>query len=227
LKEFELNIFNAQRDEDKWMEYVRGHAAVLEHLGIDQLTSFKPQPCENPNQYVITARNADGFVVGGVRIQKSHPNFRFPVQEAIEEFDPLINKYVEAEMKKGTCELCGLWVARDHGRLGLAHYLMKCSIAFCTKLEINSAFGLSSPFAINIFKSIGYEELNDLGENGKFIYPTPEFVSTVILIKDVVNVPHAEEKHRQKIFEIREKSVFQDIDTYNDQSVKLFYNLSI
>jgi hypothetical protein len=227
LKEFELTIFNAQQEEEKWMEYVRGHAAVLNHLGIDQLTSFKPQPCQNPNQFVLTARNTDGFVVGGVRIQKQHDNFKFPVQEAIEEIDPKINVLINFEKSQGTCELCGLWVARDHGRLGLAHFLMKSSIAYATHIDINSAFGLSSPFAINIFRAVGYEELTELGDNGTFIYPTPEFVSTVILIRDLKNVPNAEEIHRQKIFEIRKKLTFQDIDIYNNQEIKIHYNFPL
>lgn len=225
MKEFKLEIFNAQRDEEKWNEYVHGHAAVLQHLGIDQLTSFKPEPCTNPGQYVITARNMDGFVVGGVRIQKAHPAFKFPVQEAIEIFDAKITSYIKEEEKRGTCELCGLWVAKDHGRLGLAHFLMKSAVAICQHLKIQSAFGLSSPYAINIFKAIGYEVITSLGDEGTFVYPTPEFVSSVIIISDITNVPKAEEAHRKKIFEIRDKLQFVDLDTYNNQPITLHYNL--
>ena len=227
MNEIQIEIFHAIKNPEKWVEYTSGHASVLEHFGVKNLNSFKSTPCEHPEEYVLTARNLDGALLGGIRIQLYNPDFKLPVVQALEGLDPRVNQVIFSDLDKGVAELCGLWIARDHGRLGLAHYLIRAAIAYCPLLNAGIIYGISSPFAINIFLSLGYVVMSDVGNDGTYLYPTEEFLSTMVFVPNTRTLEFAEEQHRQIMLYLRLHQTCTLSHIHKETECLVHYNLSI
>jgi hypothetical protein len=227
VKEIKIEIFHAINQPELWQEYTNGHASVLQHFGVKNLKSFKTSICTHPEEYVITARNSDGALLGGIRIQNHHIQHKLPVVDALDGLDPKVNAIIEADIHKGISELCGLWVARDHGRLGLAHYLIRAAIAYCPIIHGHIIYGISSPFAINIFLSLGYIIMKDVGDNGTYLYPTPEFTSTMVVVPNTNTIEFAEEEHRKIMFALRMQPKQTIVHFHKNHECTVFYDLTM
>jgi len=209
-----------------WKNYVEGHAQVLRDFGIEVLTSYGEDWIHNPNVYLISATDENGKTVGGIKVHKTHSEYQLPVQAAIGELAPEINQMINSASLHGAGEICGLWIAKEAGRRGLAHYLTRIAIAICPSIGVKTIFGISSPFTLNMFLSLGYEKMSALGENGDFWYPTPEFLSTAVCIEDTVLLPTADEEHRSRIFSLRVQPTQKHTENHLNIITEIEYNLS-
>jgi hypothetical protein len=206
--------------------YVDGHAQVLLDFGIEVLDSYGEEWADNPNVRLIIAKDETGKAVGGIKLHKFHSNYRLPVQQAISEESPELDKMIEARLSVGVGEICGLWISKDVSRRGLAHYLTKVAIAICEAEKTEIIFGISSPFTLNMFTSLGYEVIHSLGNDGSYFYPTPDFISTAVAIYDTIKLPLAEAEHRERIFSLRTKPIQSEMETHGGVQTYIHYNLS-
>lgn len=225
MKEIKIEIFHAASNVDKWSEYTHGHASVLDQFGVKNLNSFKSTPCEHPQEYVLTGRNMDGALMGGIRIQLYNSAFKLPVVQAMEGLDGRVNDLMMMDVDKGIAELCGLWISRDHGRHGLAHYLIRAAIAYCPLLNAGIIYGISSPFAINIFLVLGYVVMEGVGDRGTYLYPTKDFLSTMVVVPNTYTLEYAEQMHRDVMFFLRTNPICSLSHIHRETTCLVHYNL--
>lgn len=223
----EITIHKAVENPNICSEYLAGHAQVLLDFGINVLTSFSESWFENPGVYVIIARNENAELLGGIKIHKYSAIYPLPVVKGLIENTPEIENIIEASQPLKSGEICGLWISKNSGRKGLANYLSRVAIAMCPNLLINHVYGISSPFTLNMFLGMGYTIIENLGENGYFDYPTPEFRSAAVEIRDTNSLQSASEENKSRIIDIRKNLKFRSIEIHNDIETEINYNLSL
>lgn len=219
--------FNAIKKIELWRDYMEGHANVLRDFGITSLTSHKNDWIENPNVFVIVAINEEEKLIGGIKLHTFHEDFKLPVEQAIGDLEPTIHSRIQIASKNGVGEICGLWIAKESGRIGMAHFLSRAAISLCSYTSTQTIFGISSPFTLNMFLQLGYEVITELGDNGNFIYPTPDFLSTAVIIKNTMTLPQAAENHRERIQSLRINPIQTHTEDHLGNQITIAYNLSL
>lgn len=217
---------HAKTNSKYWEMYVHGHAQVLRDFGIEVLDSYGEDWGQNPNVRLIIATDTNGQAVGGIKLHKVHGDFLLPVQIAIGEDSPLLNELIETDAPKGVGEICGLWISNSFSRRGLAYYLTRVAIAICKTEETRVIYGISSPFTLNMFQSLGYEVIRELGEKGNYHYPTADFISTAVSIRDTFGLPTAESTHRDRILSLRQSPIQSAQELHGGVETLIHYNLS-
>jgi hypothetical protein len=220
------HALNATSNKEYWQKYVQGHAQVLHDFGVDVLDSYGDEWAENPNVRLIIAEDEEGNAVGGIKLHKVHPNYLLPVQQAIGEESPQLNVLIDKYSPEGVGEICGLWISNKVGKRGLAYFLTRVAIAICEAEGITVIFGISSPFTLHMFQSLGYEVMRELGDNGNYFYPTQEFLSTAVAIYDAINLPLAEKDHRARVLSLRNEPIQSALERHGDAQTFIHYNLS-
>lgn len=224
-----VRIVKAIDDVEATEKYIYGHHKVLESYGITKVTSADRSWALNPQVYLILFESMDDFrVLGGGRIQLRTENFPLPFEIAIKEIDPKIIPYMAEFKDYEVAEYCGLWNSREVAGYGIGSiYLVRVGIAILPQMKLKKLFGLSSPVTLSISKSVGYEVITSLGDNGSFYYPKEGLIATALEIVDIVNLPNASELEREYIFDLRNKMNFNTVESGPRGKMELQFELQI
>lgn len=224
-----VRIIRAIDDVDATEKYIYGHHKVLESYGITKVTSADRSWALNPHVYLILFESLEDFrVLGGGRIQLRSSNFPLPFETAIVDIDPRIVPFMDEFGDLEVAEYCGLWNSREVAGYGIGSiYLVRVGIAILPQLKLKKLFGLSSPVTLSISKSVGYEVISSLGDNGSFYYPKEGLIATALEIKDIDNLPLANPAERDYIFDLREKINFKTVESGPRGEMELQFELKI
>ena len=120
---------------------------VLRIFNVTKITSAEAKWTKNPGSCVIVAEDKEtGELLGGIRMQKVHPEHPLPIEDAIGELDPLVRELVDIHRPEGAGELCGLWNSRDVKGMGLSVILTEIGIAMTEQMSIKTVFGICADF---------------------------------------------------------------------------------
>ncbi|WP_114752420.1 hypothetical protein [Pleomorphovibrio marinus] len=224
-----VRIIRAIDDVDATEKYIYGHHKVLESYGITKVTSADRSWALNPHVYLILFESMEDFrVLGGGRIQLRTINFPLPFETAIMDIDPRIVPFMDEFGDLEVAEYCGLWNSREVAGYGIGSiYLVRVGIAILPQLRLKKLFGLSSPVTLSISKSVGYEVISSLGDNGSFYYPKEGLIATALQINDIDKLPLANPAERDYIFELREKINFKTTESGPRGKMELQFELKI
>jgi hypothetical protein len=183
----------------------------------------------NPHVYLILFESVeDHRILGGGRIQLRTNNFPLPFEQAIREIDPKIEEYLSDFRDLEVAEYCGLWNSREVAGYGIGSiYLVRVGIAILPQLNLKKLFGLSSPVTLSISKSVGYEVISFLGDNGSFYYPKEGLIATALEINDIDELSHAQDTERGYIFDLRKKINFNTVESGPKGEMELQFELQI
>jgi hypothetical protein len=202
--EVKIRVFRAVDETEICQKYLEGHRNVLEIHRILQVTSNNDEWLKNPSVYAITAESIiDNELYGGIRVQKVGGTQRLPVEIAIEKMDPHISDLIRKYAVNGAGELCGLWNSPKVSGKGLSFLLTRMGISIVNQLQIKTMFGICAELTLPMFKKVGYEIEESLGDKGVFPYPRPDLPAFALIIKDTTTLEKADEVEREKIFELR------------------------
>lgn len=212
--EIDLRIrsFRAIDDRLACIKYVEGHEKVLEEYGVPKVTSAKAQWIDNPDVYPIVAESKDGYnVYGGARIQIRNQQQILPVEDALREIEPRFENYIQRELDKGrkVAELCGLWNSKAIAGRGVSWLLTKACVAkagvtLAQRLKIDTLLVFCSPFTVQMVRNVGFVVETSLGNEGKFEYPKPDMLATLLVCNDLDILQAAQESDRLDVFSLRE-----------------------
>jgi hypothetical protein len=224
-----VRIVKAIDDVEATEKYIYGHHKVLESYGITKVTSADRSWALNPQVYLILFESMDDFrVLGGGRIQLRTENFPLPFETAIKDIDPKVIPYMADFKDYEVAEYCGLWNSREVAGYGIGSiYLVRVGIAILPQLRLKKLFGLSSPVTLSISKSVGYEVIKSLGDNGSFYYPKEGLIATALEIVDIENLPYATDTEREYIFDLRYKMNFNMVESGPRGKMELQFELQI
>ncbi len=222
-------IFRAFRavDEPKsCIEFHEGHTKILVELGILNLTSNVPLWMEDEDVLVISALDAmSGELVGGIRLHKYNSKFPLPVVEAVKAQDHRVLELFESLKESGAVESCGLWNSKKVFGRGISPLLARCSIALSASLNPRNVFCFSAPYTLRMIMRLGFSYVEEVGDNGKFNYPTEKFVSTILRIEDLYSLERADAQERERIFSLMQSPVQEHLESSQGKELLVNYNL--
>lgn len=200
-----IKIYRAIDEPELCRQYLVGHREVLEVYGITKITSNNDDWVSNPKVYVISAESTEtNELLCGIRVIKVGGTQPLPVETAIGILDARIYDLVKNNSRDGAGELCGLWNSRKVAGKGLSYLLVRMGISVLNQLEIHTMFGICAELTLPMFKAVGFEVEELLGNKGTFYYPKSDLLAYALIIRDTINLDKADETERKKIFNMRQ-----------------------
>lgn len=186
-----VKAFWAKENPELCEKYALGHEKVLKDLGIPIISSADRSWFDNPDVVAIIAIDENtGQAIGGARIQFYNKEFMVPMVHALIKKEPQIVDYAKALAETGsTAEICGLWNALDMRGTGLSAILTKACIAkagvaLARYLGIDNILVFCASYTKRLLDPYGFEVVTSLGDNGRFFYPTSDYISYVTVRTD-------------------------------------------
>ncbi|SFB52717.1 hypothetical protein [Algoriphagus aquimarinus] len=222
---FKLIAFKAVDDPERCQKFIEGHRQVLESIGVKKVTSANDLWVKNPDVIVVIVESIeDGLIYGGARVHKANPQFKLPIEEAIEDLDSSIRSIISEDIDAGTGEICGLWNSRKITGLGIgAIFMSKACLALAPKLGLTSLYALLAPTTVKLGHETGYEILSQIGNNGTFYYPKLDLIATAMKLYDAINLPLTSPEFRESVAKIRENDRLVIEENYRGRKVVLEY----
>ena len=176
-----IRVFRATDEPETCEKFYQGHIDVLHSYGVEPISSAKKEWFTNAGVYGLIAEQ-QGKIVGGVKLHKADGITALPVEESIGYIDKRIYDLVKGFTKKGVGEACGLWNSKDVAGMGVSYILSRAVVTIAHQFGVNRLFALSSDHTIKMFRELGFRVIRKIGEKGDFIYPTPQYISRVLLV---------------------------------------------
>lgn len=199
-----IRAFRAPENDAECDVFINEHNRILEDFGIGHVTTNTVDWKDDPNVIVITMRDKDLGMVGGMRIHcKYGRKATLPLQEALSMQEPTIHGYADNLAKDGVAELCALWNASRFAGRGLPYLLGITGLAMMPQLELKYAVGLVAKYTLRYAKSVGFVINESMGDSGVFDYPRPGFWGIVIECDDDKLIRNAHLRWRQRIISLR------------------------
>lgn len=207
-----ISAFRASDDIVACLKFVEGHAEVLKSFGLGgAVTSSTPDWANDPNTIVITAEcSLTGKLIAGIRVQIDSEGFEMPMVSAIKKMDQNVLNWVDNYRDGGVAEMCGLWTSRDAKGLNLGFTMMQAALVVARQLDIDTYVGFAAPVTLPFFQTLGFLIEPSLGDNGGFQYPTPEYISSSMILKDMKNLKYAEPATRARVMALTEGTMLTD-----------------
>jgi hypothetical protein len=224
-----IKVFRAIDEVEIGKQYIKAHREVLEAYGITKITSNNEEWIHNPYVFVITAETTtDQELLSGIRVQKVGGTQLLPVELAIGQIDPSrIYDLVKEYSSEGAGELCGLWNSRKVAGMGLSYLLTRMGISILNQLGIKTMFGICAELTLPMFKKVGFEIEESLGDKGKFQYPKPDLLAYALIMKNSITLESADTFERKKILKLRNALKENVVETGPKGGLYIEYDLFI
>jgi len=225
---YRIRAFRAINDLASCERFAQGHLNVLAEYGVTKVTTAKLDWFHNPDVYVVLIESEDGTeVYGGERIHIANRQYRLPIEEAISVVDSDIFPLVEEHREALTGELCGLWNSKAIAGRGFSVLLTKIGVAIARLLKMGSLFVLCAPYTVAMCQQAGFTIEESIGNKGTYFYPKLDLIATVLMVKDLVLLPTADEAFRQRIIDISENPIQEAIEEGPKGSFTVKIDLSL
>lgn len=203
---FRFRAFRAIDEPETCRKFIKEHKKVLKEYGVTNLASAEDDWMHWPTVYVVVAETqSSGELVAGTRIQLAHPDYPLPMEKALVKQDEKIAAMVKHYSKRMTAEVGAFWCSKSSGMAGLAtQFLSRAAIVTAWQLEVEHLLALVAPYTLSTSFKKGFEIEKRVGNNGKFMYPNKDILSTTVVLKDLEKLPLAKEEEREAIFQLRE-----------------------
>jgi hypothetical protein len=220
--------FRAIHEPELCERFKEGHRNVLLDYGIANITTNTNEWNKNPNMYCIVAINLeDQRLVGGIRIQISDVDNYLPVETAIGKMDARIHNIVSNFRNNGGVgELCALWNAKSVSGIGISILLTRAGISVTNQLSIKTLMGICADYTLKMFQQVGFVVENNLGNNGEFPYPNPNYTARVLGIMNAASLETAAAYDKERMSALRESPIQVCLEKEKAE-VTVDYNLVI
>jgi hypothetical protein len=227
IADYKLRAFRAIDDYNASQQFYEGHLRVLTEYGITNLNTTEPEWMRDENVYVVIAEDSSGETVGGLRVHKYIGQKSIPLIDALEELDAGIVAAFQRTLPAGTAEVCGLWNARKIFGRGISPLLCISSVVLVKQLGLNDFFCFSAPYTEKMIKTNGCIDFVEVGDKGRFLYPTEKFISSVLYNPDVNALEYADDYNKSRIIALfsNPNQTFVEESKRGDMSV--LYDLKI
>ena len=229
-KQLKIWAFRAVYNPEACNRFLEGHKTVLLNHGVKNVVSALPEWMEDDHVWVVLVESPDGSrAYGGARVHKRSDTNRLPIQDAVGYLDPKIDDFILDNTEDGIGEICGLWNSIEVAGMGVGSvYLIRAGLSLADQLNIKGMFALCSPYTYKMAASFGFFPLREIGNGGKFPYPTERLVATVTFQEDTANMTGSSIDEKNIIQDLRNQPVKQKIETArNGLSVEVIYQLKI
>lgn len=214
-------------------KFAIGHENVLTSYGIKKVTSSNRSWMKNPFSYaILVTDNETGEAVGGARIHVSDNKYPLPMEDAVGDIDSNIHNLIANYSYQKSGEICAVWNSRDLSGTGLSIILLRACIAesfmaIAKQLDLSTLFAFCAPWTVKMFSDVGYEIEKSVGKSGTYLYPTPELLATVMIMKDPKNLSKVLKTEKEKIINLRKKPQQLKVEAGKKDAFLVEYDLVI
>lgn len=203
---FRFRAFRAIDEPETCRNFIKEHKKVLREFGVTNLASADDDWMYWPTVYVVVAEiQGSGELVSGARIHLVHPDYPLPMEKALVKQDEKIAAMVKHYSKRLTAEVGAFWCSKSSGFPGLAsQFLSRAALVTAWQLEIEHLLAVVAPYTLSTTLKNGFEIEKRVGNNGKFMYPRKDILSTTVVLKDLEKLSLAREEEREAVFQLRE-----------------------
>ncbi len=221
-----IRSFRAIDDYESCKRFFDGHTKVLTDLGITNLNTTDPEWMFDELVYVVLAEDTEGSAIGGLRIHVYEGQASIPLIGALQYLDENIVTVMNNQRHVGTSEVCGLWNSRKVFGKGISAILCICSVVIVRQLSLKTFFCFSAPYTEKMIKSNGCIDVTELGENGRFNYPTEKFISIVLWNPDVERLEFAAVYNKERITSLTYTPIQDTCETGPRGTLNIHFDLS-
>ncbi|MDB5193136.1 MAG: hypothetical protein JWQ96_2699 [Segetibacter sp.] len=226
-----IRAFRAVDDPLTCLKFIEGHRRVLSIYGIENITTNTDAWMYNPSIFVIVVETIDqSKLYGGARVQVADGIHPLPIEEATGKMDPKIYDVVKYYSQFGAAELSGLWNSKEVAGFGIGSlFPSRVAVAIAEQIGIKVMFSLCSPTTVRFKSWIGGREMDMIGNKGTFYYPKIDLVATALFTEDIIALPDAHPREREKIMFLREnlEHVGEEKSPFKGLMVHIHYSLKI
>ena len=177
---FEFIYFKAADNKILANSYYNSHKNILDNLGLGFLPSSKDwMDKEDVYCFGLLDPIEKDHLIAGLRIQIRTAEL-LPLEKSLESESEKIVDFVKHLYTNGkVAEMCGLWVDPKYSKLGLPYDLSKYAMDIVDTLPITDLLIFYSNYTKELVEILGFKHVNKLEHQGKFPYPTEEYMSYV------------------------------------------------
>ena len=161
------------------LKYYQGHREVLRQFNIDFIADLSHW-IFNKNVVCFCILNDKNKMICGLRFQIKLDSL-LPLESALGDKSKMLKSLIAKKEKEGKiAEMCNLWVDRKYVKLGLPKVLSEYAILEMKKTsDIVHLFNFYSTYTKELVESVGFQQITDLENDGKFPFPTDDYISFV------------------------------------------------
>jgi len=224
-----VRAFRAVDDPAACLQFLKGHASVLERFKIAHITSNNIAWTENECTIVFTMESLDtGELLGGGRLQVYDYKLPLPIETAVGYLDDRIYELVSEWAQDGVAEFSGLWNTREAVKMGLSSsFIIRIGFAIATQTKIQHVIALAAPSTVKPSLKAGFSIEESLGNKGTFYYPKVDLIALVFRLSEIETLTNAIEQERENIFELRDKKHFIRTEDLRHSICHVHYELEI
>ncbi len=228
MLKIQLKAYRAIDEPGLCKEYMDGHIKVLLDYGITNITSNNAKWAQHSNTYCVVAKDEDGEMVGGIRVQVRDEALELPVESAIGYMDENVYSLVEElRVHGGVGELCGLWNSRKVKGQGVSLILTRAGISIVKQLKIQSLIGICGGYSLPMFRRVGFIVDKRLGNMGEFLYPNKDNIARVVGILNALSLDSAQEYDRKMMQGLQKTPIINRVEMSYDSELEVEYNLKL
>lgn len=230
-KSIKIKVFKATEDILLSKRFIRGHRNVLASYNVPKITSDNNEWIYNPDVYVLVVEDLNNQIVGGARIHIKNEEYALPIEEAFKKHNDF-TLWMNRHKNKRVGEMCGLWNAKSIAGTGVSllltrSILSKSGIVLANQLQLDTLLCLCAPWTVQLVKDFGFSVAKEVGANGTYPYPKPDLPATIMYVEDTENLQLANKVQRPHVLNLRTNPVQTKIETRDNVSIKVDYNLLI
>jgi len=217
--------FKAVDEPELCQVFAKGHFGVLAKYGITNISTNNVHWMSNPFVYGIVAFNEKDEAVGGIRVQMSGENSKLPLEIAVNSLDDKVSLFLESFKGQETAEVCALWNSHSVAGHGFSIMLFHAGIALASMLKVEVLFTICAEYTLKMVESVGFKQINELGVNGLFEYPSSAYQARILRLDDLDDFKKCDPKARQEILSIRRSNRNYFVRRPKDKNYVVHYDL--
>ncbi|MBK9060285.1 MAG: hypothetical protein IPL81_10570 [Flavobacteriales bacterium] len=207
MEQITLISFRAPKEPALCEEFKVEHAKVLEDFGILNVTKCSGEWHLDNDCHVIVAMHPLLGMVGGIRLQLDHAGSKLPMELAVGGQDPRVGEFLSGIRELGNGEVCGLWNASRYANMGVPVLLSQAVTAISVKAGMKRMVCLVAPYTKRHPSNNGFVMVEEVGDNGAFAYPRPDFKGIVMVNPDTHLLSYAHPLQRAVLMSLRLRPV--------------------
>ena len=207
-------------------KFTQGHMDVLRQHGFMHFKTYDNYWYQLKNSYAIIAL-IRGEAVGGIRLEMGRKNDLLPYEKVLSPLFPEVLNIRKDESLIKVAEPCSLWNSKKVSGKNLSIFLSRASIAMASEIQISNIVSFNATYTFRIPLDVGCTMIHELGEKGYFNYPTSQFRAALWLHSDLHKLQKADATAKSRMYSLRDKTQQLFIEEYDNQRLKIKYDLQI
>ena len=197
---YKIKSFKPLENPSSGEAYVAGHKKVLVDFGVKSDISSSDREWLNSDKVIAIGLFSGVEMVGGVKLHFGGVDV-LPFASNVEV--PFLSDVLLPNFPgTNTCEVCGLWLDKNHLKRGLSEVLVRAAVAMWQSSGSNVIFTFASQYTLSMTIDLGFEVMPISPLRAWLPYPTDDFKSYV-LFQNLSSDNYIKSAHRKVLSEIK------------------------